>query len=237
MDRTFCLWNNEIIFLGRQNNIKSGIVRGEPESELYFADTSSYTVSVHNDGSADSVMYEEIKGPRYDTIKRPVTKATPPRNGPPSQRSSWDGQHSRTAVCLNQAQPRNRHSADTVGKEKVFSPIVIPKFINCSAQSSWMANMPNSTDMSSFVPYRRAAVLPNETVFSAHFTEGEVYENVTNLDFDDNKKPRTLSPDEEVAILTSQFRGTVAQVDNDFESTQMDSECDDSDSVIRSVNV
>ena len=89
-----------------------------------------------------------------------------------------------------------------------------------------MSNQTEMTDSSSFVPYRRAAV---QAADSGRYSE-EVYENVTNLDFDD-KKPRALSPDEEVAIITSQF------IDNDIESTQLDSETEDQDSNMRAVNV
>lgn len=97
-----------------------------------------------------------------------------------------------------------------------------------------------TADTCSFVPYRRAAVVPSSSggssnVSDARFAEGEVYENVTNLDFDE-KKPRTLSPDEEVAILTSQFHGTIP-TEMEVESTQMDSESEDNDSVMRAVNV
>lgn len=76
----------------------------------------------------------------------------------------------------------------------------------------------------------------NSTIGDTRFVDGEVYENVTNLDFDE-KKPRTLSPDEEVAILTSQFHGSITTTDMDVESTQMDSESEDNDSIMRAVNV
>ena len=218
-----------------------------PESELYFADTSSYTVSgsVNHDGSNSSAMYEEIHGHRYDKIQRPVAKVTSIRSGgKPCQRSSWDGQNQRPPPGVHSivgGQPRSRHSADTVSKEKMFSPIVVPKFINCSGQqSAWMpAGQPDmAADTCSFVPYRRAAVVPASGNSSdPRFVDGEVYENVTNLDFDE-KKPRTLSPDEEVAILTSQFHGSIPPADGDVESTtQIDSESDDNDSVMRAVNV
>ncbi|XP_046441992.1 uncharacterized protein LOC124192631 [Daphnia pulex] len=221
-----------------------------PESELYFADTSSYAVSVNHDSSNSSAMYEEIHGHRYDKIQRPVAKVTSIRSGgKPCQRSSWDGQNQRPPPGVHLAgaggQPRSRHSADTVSKEKMFSPIVVPKFINCTntngqQSSHWVPpGQPDMTaDTCSFVPYRRAAVVPSggsSNVSDARFAEGEVYENVTNLDFDE-KKPRTLSPDEEVAILTSQFHGTIP-TEMEVESTQMDSESEDNDSVMRAVNV
>jgi len=88
------------------------------------------------------------------------------------------------------------------------------------------------------VPYRRTAVLANGV---RSFGSADVYENVTSLDFDDSrKKPRTLSPDEEVAILTSQFRS--GPTDADLEPTpeaaiESDADLDDGDSVIRAVNV
>lgn len=216
-----------------------------PESELYFADTSSYTVSVNHDGSNSSAMYEEIHGHRYDKIQRPVAKVTSIRSGgKPCQRSSWDGQNQRPPPGVHSAagagQPRSRHSADTVSKEKMFSPIVVPKFINCSNQSGiWLpAGQPDmAADTCSFVPYRRAAVVPaNGNNSDPRFTDGEVYENVTSLDFDE-KKPRTLSPDEEVAILTSQFHGSIPPGEIEIESTRIDSESDDNDSVMRAVNV
>ncbi|KAK4002448.1 uncharacterized protein LOC116926909 [Daphnia magna] len=218
-----------------------------PESELYFADTSSYAVSVNHDSSNSSAMYEEIHGHRYDKIQRPVAKVTSIRSGgKPCQRSSWDGQNQRPPPGVHAGgQPRSRHSADTVSKEKMFSPIVVPKFINCSnttsQQSHWVPpGQPEmAMDTCSFVPYRRAAVVPSSgcsNVGDTRFVDGEVYENVTNLDFDE-KKPRTLSPDEEVAILTSQFHGSIAATDMDVESTQMDSESEDNDSVMRAVNV
>ena len=220
------------------------------ESELYFADTSSYAVSVGNhDSSNSSAMYEEIHGHRYDKIQRPVAKVTSIRSGgKPCQRSSWDGQNQRPlpGVHLAEGQPRSRHSADTVSKEKMFSPIVVPKFIHCTntngQQSHWVP--PGQPDMNadtcSFVPYRRAAVVPSSgssNINDVRFAEGEVYENVTNLDFDE-KKPRTLSPDEEVAILTSQFHGTIpTATEMEVESTHMDSESEDNDSIMRAVNV
>lgn len=216
-----------------------------PESELYFADTSSYTVSVNHDGSNSSAMYEEIHGHRYDKIQRPVAKVTSIRSGgKPCQRSSWDGQNQRPLPSVHSVaggQPRSRHSADTVSKEKMFSPIVVPKFINCTNQSShWLP--PGQSDMAvadtcSFVPYRRAAVVPaNGNTSDSRFADGEVYENVTNLDFDE-KKPRTLSPDEEVAILTSQFHGSIPPAEMEAESNRIDSESDDNDSMMRAVNV
>lgn len=77
----------------------------------------------------------------------------------------------------------------------------------------------------------------SSNINDVRFAEGEVYENVTNLDFDE-KKPRTLSPDEEVAILTSQFHGTIpTATEMEVESTQMDSESEDNDSIMRAVNV
>ncbi len=190
-------------------------------------------------------MYEEIHGHRYDKIQRPVAKVTSIRSGgKPCQRSSWDGQNQRPPPAVHSmvgGQPRSRHSADTVSKEKMFSPIVVPKFINCNNQQShWMpAGQPEmAADTCSFVPYRRAAVVPasGNSSDSRFAGDGEVYENVTNLDFDE-KKPRTLSPDEEVAILTSQFHGSIPPADVDVESTQIDSESDDNDSVMRAVNV
>lgn len=218
-----------------------------PDSELYFADTSSYTVSVNHDGSNSSAMYEEIHGHKYDKIQRPLAKVTSIRsNGKPCQRSSWDGQNQRPPVGVHSVaggQPRSRHSADTVGKEKMFSPIVVPKFINCSNnQSNWLApaGQPDmASDTCSFVPYRRAAVVPAQSGNSndSRFADGEVYENVTNLDFDE-KKPRTLSPDEEVAILTSQFHGPMppTETEADESSNRIDSESDDNDNM-RAVNV
>ena len=243
------------------------------ETDIYFGDASSYTISsVHNDGSNSSAMYEEITGHRYDKIQRPLVKVTSIRSNVsnssasrPFQRSSWDGQNQqqqqqqqlRPFVGVHPSpavgQPRSRHSADTVSKEKVFSPIAVPNksqpppYINCPAQPStnW-ATTPEAPDTCSFVPYRRAAVIPanngsNSAVSRSFATEGEVYENVTNLDFDDNKRqsighqPRTLSPDEEVAILTS--RAIPAPVELDVESTQIDSESDDNESIMRAVNV
>jgi hypothetical protein len=246
------------------------------ETDIYFGDTSSYTISsVHNDGSNSSAMYEEITGHRYDKIQRPLVKVTSIRSNVssssasrPFQRSSWDGQNQQqqqlrpfVGVHLSPSavgQPRSRHSADTVSKEKVFSPIAVPNaksqpppYINCPAQpsSNWTMT-PETPDTCSFVPYRRAAVIPatngngNVPTASRSFTtDGEVYENVTNLDFDDNKRlgqsighqPRTLSPDEEVAILTS--RAIPAPVELDVESTQIDSESDDNESIMRAVNV
>jgi len=207
-----------------QNQNDSARGRAEPESELYFGDASSFTVSVHNDNGNGSAMYEEIQSHRYDTLQRPAN------DGMVGQRTSWDGYNQRLppASGIHAGQPRTRHSADTVGKAKIFSPIVVPKFINCpsSGASSWVSNQTEMTDSSSFVPYRRAAV---QAADSGRYSE-EVYENVTNLDFDD-KKPRALSPDEEVAIITSQF------IDNDIESTQLDSETEDQDSNMRAVNV
>jgi hypothetical protein len=237
--------------------------RLDPESELYFADTSSYTGhgSVHNDnGSSESAMYEEIRhGHRYDTIQRPLNGKPPPppvmqRTYKCSQRSSWDGQTPSQRPMLSgvglaavsMALPRSRHSADTAGgKEKTFSPIVVPKLVNCAAQSApWIVSSvphlasPQAGDTCSFVPYRRTAVLANGV---RSFGSADVYENVTSLDFDDSrKKPRTLSPDEEVAILTSQFRS--GPIDADLEPTpeaaiESDADLDDGDSVIRAVNV
>lgn len=217
------------------------------ESELYFGDTSSYTVSVNNDGSNSSAMYEEIHGHRYDKIQRPVAKVTSIRSsvggGKPSQRSSWDGQNQRPPVGVHAppgGQPRSRHSADTVGKEKMFSPIMLPKLNKTpSQQTNWLPAGQSDmiADTCSFVPYRRAAVVPATGANDPRFPDGaEVYENVTNLDFDD-KKPRTLSPDEEVAILTSQFHGSMPPVEQEMESAQIDSESDDNDSIMRAVNV
>lgn len=229
---------------GRADGINGKVL---PESELYFADTSSYTVSVNNDGSNSSAMYEEIQGHRYDKIQRPVAKVTSIRSsaggGKPSQRSSWDGQNQRLPVGVHGApgaQPRSRHSADTVGKEKMFSPIALPKFnsVQQVQQANWLpAGQPDMiADTCSFVPYRRAAVVPASGGNDGRFPDAvEVYENVTNLDFDENK-PRTLSPDEEVAILTSQFHGSMPPVEQEA-GTQMDSESDDNDSMMRAVNV
>lgn len=209
--------------------------RAEPDSELYFGDTSSYTISVHNDGSNESAMYEEIQGHRYDTIHRPLDHLGKVNllNDKSCLRSSWDGHNQRSMAAIHQAQPRSRHSADTVGKDKMFSPIVVPKFVNCSSSgtSSWMSIPTETTDTCSFVPYRRAAVVPNH----GRFDEAEVYENVTDLDFDN--KARTLSPDEEVAIITSQFCAPVTTVDQEGDSTHLDSELDDNESIIRAVNV
>lgn len=207
-----------------QNQNDSVRGRVEPESELYFGDASSFTVSVLNDNCNGSAMYEEIQSHRYDTLQRPANDIIV------GQRSSWDGHNQRLppTAGIHASQPRSRHSADTVGKAKLFSPIVVPKFSNCpsSGASSWVSNQTETTDSSSFVPYRRAVVQPTD---NDRYSE-EVYENVTNLDFDD-KKPRALSPDEEVAIITSQF------IDNDIESTQLDSETEDNDSIMRAVNV
>ena len=261
--------------LGRDNGINKLL----PESDIYFGDASSYTISsVHNDGSNSSAMYEEITGHRYDKIQRPLVKVTSIRSngtvssngghnssGRPFQRSSWDGQNQqqRPIVGVHPSpavgQPRSRHSADTVSKEKMFSPIAVPNkaqpppYINCPTQqsSSWAMGQPETPDTCSFVPYRRAAVVPsssnglgNGNVSSRSFAEGEVYENVTNLDFDDKRlaqsighQPRTLSlEDEEVAILTS--RAIPAPVELDAESTRIDSESDDNESsIMRAVNV
>ena len=259
----FCilLWR----FVGRGNN-NSGM-KPLGESELYFGDTSSsYTVSVHNDGSNSSAMYEEIHGHRYDKIQRPLAKVTSIRSGgKPCQRASWDGQNQpqqlRTnaagtvhptppSVLSNGGQPRSRHSADTVAKDKIFSPIVVSKLISSSnnQQSSWgtgQQQQPAATetataDSCSFVPYRRAAVVP-ATSSSGNFGDArEVYENVTNLDFDEKKQqqhPRTLSPDEEVAILTSQFKPSV-ESSMEAESNCIDSESEESAlEEMRAVNV
>lgn len=110
--------------------------RVEPESELYFGDASSFTVSIHNDNCNGSAMYEEIQGHRYDTLQRPAN------DNMVGQRSSWDGHSQRlpSASGIHGGQSRSRHSADTVGKAKIFSPIVVPKFVNCpsSGASSWV---------------------------------------------------------------------------------------------------
>ena len=208
--------------------------------------------------------------------QRPVNRSTAvPVQA--QQRSSWDGHNGRFVGpghagnvaglgCVSLVQPRSRHSADTSGQEagRLFSPIVVPKFK--TALSAWSVNAnqqhpppppppTTSLDISSFVPYRRAAVAPkdnsNNVLSSSSFNGGrmadqhEVYENVTDLDFDDHKKqPRTLSPDEEVAILTSQFRANAPQVgDAASDTTRLDSDCggggddDDDDDSIRAVNV
>lgn len=234
------------------------------ETDLYFGDTSSnYTVSAHNDGSNSSAMYEEIHGHRYDKIQRPLTKVTSIRSGVPAkpcQRASWDGQNvaqhqpSRTGssitasahpVITSAGQARSSHSADTASnKEKMFSPIVVPKYIQQSNNNNWAGSsqqqLTDPADTCSFVPYRRAAVVPA----SGSFNEaGEVYENVTNLDFEEdsrNKQPRTLSPDEEVAILTSQFHGAPPVDESTHENPVSEEDDDDDDSIeetMRAVNV
>ncbi len=246
-----------------RDNVLSG-KKLNSETDLYFGDTSSnYTVSAHNDGSNSSAMYEEIHGHRYDKIQRPLAKVTSIRSGGPGkpcQRASWDGQNvaqhqplrtgsSITAtahpVMTSAGQARSRHSADTAisNKEsKMFSPIVVPKYIQQSNSNNWSGSSQQSTDPAdtcSFVPYRRAAVVPA----SGSFNEaGEVYENVTNLDFEEdskNKQPRTLSPDEEVAILTSQFHGA-PPVDESTHENPVSDDDDDDDSIeetMRAVNV
>lgn len=199
--------------------------RVEPECELYFGDTStsSFTISpsMHNEGCNGSAMYEEIHGHRYDTLQRPTESG-----GKSCQRSSWDVPANQR--LLHQSQPK---------VPKIFSPIVVPKFIICgsSGPSSWVSNQTESTvDSCSFVPYHRAAVVSDSNANSNLISE-EVYENVTNLDFDD-KKPRALSPDEEVAIITSQFCAS-PQIDDVESTTQLDSDNEDDDSIIRAVNV
>lgn len=77
---------------------------------------------------------------------------------------------------------------------------------------------------------------------SGSFAEpGEVYENVTNLDFDEKKKqqqqPRTLSPDEEVAILTSmQFHAAPVELNGESNCNEVESD-NDSAEEMRAVNV